>query len=43
VPARAYIAFRAPEQVAEFGREYDGHVFQDKAGSCRTLCLSPVG
>ena len=30
--SRAYIAFRTEELVARFSREYDGHVFKDKAG-----------
>ncbi|EPQ51819.1 hypothetical protein GLOTRDRAFT_123003 [Gloeophyllum trabeum ATCC 11539] len=33
IPARAYIAFRSEEQLAVFSREYDGHVFRDKAGN----------
>ncbi|KAG7442933.1 uncharacterized protein BT62DRAFT_922365 [Guyanagaster necrorhizus] len=32
VPSRAYIAFKTEEQVSEFGQEFDGHVFKDKAG-----------
>jgi regulator of nonsense transcripts 3 len=32
VHARAYIAFKTEELVARFSREYDGHVFKDKAG-----------
>jgi len=32
IPSRAYIAFRTEEQLAQFGREYDGHLFRDKAG-----------
>jgi hypothetical protein len=34
VHSRAYIAFRTEEFVAKFSREYDGHVFKDKAGVC---------
>ncbi|TRM66901.1 Smg-4/UPF3 family-domain-containing protein [Schizophyllum amplum] len=33
VPSRAYIVFKTVEQVAAFGREYDGHLFRDKAGN----------
>ncbi|KAH0831283.1 Smg-4/UPF3 family-domain-containing protein [Lanmaoa asiatica] len=33
VPSRAYIAFKNEEQVATFSREYDGHLFRDKAGN----------
>jgi len=32
VHSRAYIAFKTEEFVARFSREYDGHVFKDKAG-----------
>jgi len=32
VYSRAYIAFRTEELVAKFSREYDGHLFKDKAG-----------
>ncbi|KAH7883063.1 Smg-4/UPF3 family-domain-containing protein [Phlebopus sp. FC_14] len=32
VPSRAYIAFKNEEQLAIFSREYDGHLFRDKAG-----------
>ncbi|KAG6827469.1 hypothetical protein H0H93_015596, partial [Arthromyces matolae] len=32
IPSRAYIAFRTEEQLTLFGREYDGHLFRDKAG-----------
>lgn len=32
IPSRAYIAFRNEEQLAIFSRDYDGHVFRDKAG-----------
>lgn len=34
IPSRAYIAFKTEEQLALFGREYDGHLFKDKAGMC---------
>lgn len=33
VHSRAYIAFKTEEYVAKFSREYDGHVFKDKAGN----------
>ncbi|KAL1672203.1 Smg-4/UPF3 family-domain-containing protein [Schizophyllum commune] len=33
VPSRAYIVFKTDEQVAVFGKEYDGHLFRDKAGN----------
>ncbi|KAF9224944.1 hypothetical protein BS17DRAFT_795258 [Gyrodon lividus] len=33
VSSRAYIAFKNEEQVAAFSREYDGHLFRDKAGN----------
>ncbi|EGO01250.1 hypothetical protein SERLA73DRAFT_50679, partial [Serpula lacrymans var. lacrymans S7.3] len=33
IPSRAYIAFRNEEQLAIFSREYDGHLFRDKAGN----------
>ncbi|CAA7266188.1 unnamed protein product [Cyclocybe aegerita] len=32
IPSRAYIAFKDPEQLALFSREYDGHTFRDKSG-----------
>jgi hypothetical protein len=32
VHSRAYIAFKTEEYVAKFSREYDGHIFKDKAG-----------
>ena len=32
VHSRAYIAFKTEESVAKFSREYDGHIFKDKAG-----------
>ncbi|KAJ7625291.1 Smg-4/UPF3 family-domain-containing protein [Mycena polygramma] len=31
IPSRAYIAFKTEEQLAQFSREYDGHLFRDKA------------
>ncbi|KAF9520557.1 hypothetical protein BS47DRAFT_642025 [Hydnum rufescens UP504] len=33
VPSRAYLGFKSPEQVAQFSREYDGHLFRDKQGN----------
>lgn len=33
IPSRAYIAFKTEEQLAQFSREYDGHLFRDKAGT----------
>ncbi|KAG8216154.1 Smg-4/UPF3 family-domain-containing protein [Butyriboletus roseoflavus] len=33
ISSRAYIAFKNEEQVAAFSREYDGHLFRDKAGN----------
>ena len=33
VHSRAYIAFKTEDFVATFSREYDGHVFRDKAGA----------
>ena len=33
VPSRAYIAFKNEEMLATFSREYDGHIFKDKAGA----------
>ncbi|KAG2361050.1 Smg-4/UPF3 family-domain-containing protein [Suillus spraguei] len=32
VSSRAYIAFKSEEVLATFSREYDGHLFRDKAG-----------
>lgn len=32
IPSRAYIAFRSPDQLTNFARDYDGHKFVDKAG-----------
>ena len=32
IPSRAYIAFKRDDQLATFAREYDGHLFRDKAG-----------
>ncbi len=32
IPSRAYIAFKSPEQLGTFARDYDGHKFMDKAG-----------
>jgi Smg-4/UPF3 family len=39
VPSRAYIAFKAKEQLALFSHEYDGHVFRDKTGAILLLFL----
>ncbi|KAF9467695.1 Smg-4/UPF3 family-domain-containing protein [Collybia nuda] len=33
IPSRAYIAFRTEDQLALFSKDYDGHVFRDKAGN----------
>ncbi|THH18892.1 hypothetical protein EW146_g2181 [Bondarzewia mesenterica] len=33
VPSRAYIAFKNEELLADFSREYDGHIFRDKSGN----------
>ncbi|OBZ66965.1 Nonsense-mediated mRNA decay protein 3 [Grifola frondosa] len=33
IPSRAYIAFKDEELLAAFSREYDGHLFRDKAGN----------
>ncbi|KAJ7367272.1 Smg-4/UPF3 family-domain-containing protein [Mycena albidolilacea] len=33
ISSRAYIAFKTEEQLAQFSREYDGHLFRDKAGN----------
>jgi len=33
VNSRAYIAFKDEETLATFSREYDGHLFRDKAGN----------
>ncbi len=33
IPSRAYIAFKDEEILAVFSREYDGHLFRDKAGA----------
>jgi Smg-4/UPF3 family len=32
VHSRAYIAFKTEDLVAQFSREYGGHVFRDKSG-----------
>ncbi|KAJ8507385.1 hypothetical protein ONZ45_g10235 [Pleurotus djamor] len=32
-PSRAFIAFKNEDQLATFSREYDGHLFRDKAGN----------
>ncbi|KAI0252763.1 Smg-4/UPF3 family-domain-containing protein [Lactifluus subvellereus] len=43
VHSRAYIAFKTEELVAKFSREYDGHIFKDKAGneSCAVVEFAP--
>ncbi|KAJ7147176.1 Smg-4/UPF3 family-domain-containing protein [Mycena crocata] len=33
ISSRAYMAFKTEEQLAQFSREYDGHLFRDKAGN----------
>ncbi|THV05723.1 hypothetical protein K435DRAFT_849719 [Dendrothele bispora CBS 962.96] len=33
VSSRAYIAFKSEEPLSLFSREYDGHLFRDKAGN----------
>ncbi|KAG2007036.1 hypothetical protein CC2G_014764 [Coprinopsis cinerea AmutBmut pab1-1] len=33
IPSRAYIAFKNEELLATFSREFDGHLFKDKAGN----------
>ncbi|OCH88706.1 hypothetical protein OBBRIDRAFT_757664, partial [Obba rivulosa] len=33
IPSRAYIAFKHEDVLATFSREYDGHLFRDKAGN----------
>ncbi|CCM05615.1 uncharacterized protein FIBRA_07844 [Fibroporia radiculosa] len=33
IPSRAYIVFKDEELLANFSREYDGHLFRDKAGN----------
>ncbi|KAF6741093.1 Smg-4/UPF3 family-domain-containing protein [Ephemerocybe angulata] len=33
IPSRAYIAFKDEEMLIQFSREFDGHVFKDKAGN----------
>ncbi|KAI0088255.1 Smg-4/UPF3 family-domain-containing protein [Irpex rosettiformis] len=33
IPSRAYIAFKNEELLANFSREYDGHIFRDKTGN----------
>ena len=33
VPSRAYVEFKNEEMLATFSREYDGHIFKDKAGT----------
>jgi len=43
VYSRAYIAFRTEDLVAKFSREYDGHIFKDKAGLSFHHLLSMLG
>lgn len=38
IPSRAYIAFKDEELLATFSKEYDGHVFRDKAGEATSPC-----
>ncbi|KAJ3509927.1 hypothetical protein NMY22_g16135 [Coprinellus aureogranulatus] len=33
IPSRAYIAFKNEELLIQFSREFDGHLFKDKAGN----------
>ncbi|KAI0060013.1 hypothetical protein BV25DRAFT_1004676 [Artomyces pyxidatus] len=33
IHSRAYIAFKTEELLATFSRDYDGHIFRDKAGN----------
>ncbi|KAI0753310.1 Smg-4/UPF3 family-domain-containing protein, partial [Daedaleopsis nitida] len=33
IPSRAYIAFKDEDILATFSKEYDGHLFRDKAGN----------
>ena len=33
ISSRAYIAFKDEQALATFSREYDGHLFRDKAGA----------
>jgi len=33
IPSRAYIAFKNEELLSQFSKEYDGHLFRDKAGN----------
>ncbi|KAG2347284.1 hypothetical protein BDR05DRAFT_877382 [Suillus weaverae] len=40
VPSRAYIAFKNEEVLAMFSREYDGHLFRDKAGFCSRVIFA---
>ena len=32
IPSRAYIAFKDAQLLASFSKDYDGHLFRDKAG-----------
>lgn len=36
ITSRAYIAFKTEEQLSLFSRSFDGHIFRDKAGECRS-------
>ncbi|KAG1819049.1 Smg-4/UPF3 family-domain-containing protein [Suillus subaureus] len=40
VSSRAYIAFKNEEVLAMFSREYDGHLFRDKAGFCSRVIFA---
>ena len=37
ISSRAYIAFKLEDQLSVFSREYDGHLFRDKAGALDPL------
>ncbi|KAK7683827.1 hypothetical protein QCA50_013203 [Cerrena zonata] len=39
IPSRAYIAFKNEELLTTFSREYDGHLFRDKAGNESTAIV----
>lgn len=41
--SRAYISFKAPEQLATFSQSYDGHAFKDKQGVWVHPCLVALG
>ena len=38
IPSRAYIAFKDEQILATFSKEYDGHLFRDKAGTL-SICV----